>query len=89
MTPRLLAFSLLLATTTLALPAHAVGRLADVTVTDRDSGATLPLHYHRGEYWVAGHYGARYAIAVRNKLGANFFSVVGNGSSLAYTLGTY
>ncbi|RZJ26100.1 MAG: hypothetical protein EOO54_04050 [Haliea sp.] len=75
MTSRLLAFSLLLATTTLALPAHAVGRLADVTVTDRDSGATLPLHYHRGEYWVAGRPGARYAIAVRNRLGERILAV--------------
>ncbi|MDO9405639.1 MAG: hypothetical protein Q7T87_16530 [Polaromonas sp.] len=51
-----------------ALPAQAVGRLADVTVVDRDTGATLPLHYHRGEYWVAGRPGARYAISVRNRL---------------------
>ncbi|MDP3310173.1 MAG: hypothetical protein Q8S56_04320, partial [Polaromonas sp.] len=69
MTPRLLALAFLVATSTLALPAHAIGRLADVTVTDRDSGATLALHHHRGEYWVAGRPGARYAITVRNRLG--------------------
>ncbi|HYW55710.1 MAG TPA: hypothetical protein VE934_02005 [Polaromonas sp.] len=51
------------------LPAHAIGRLADVTVVDRESGATLPTHYHRGEYWVAGRPGARYAISVRSKIG--------------------
>jgi hypothetical protein len=67
--------SILLALSALALPAHAIGRLADVTVIDRASGATLPLYYHRGEYWVAGQYGARYAIAVRNKLGERVLAV--------------
>lgn len=77
MTPRLLALALFVATATagLALPAHAIGRLADVSVTDRDSGATLPLHYHRGEYWVAGRPGARYAITVRNRLGERVLAV--------------
>ena len=75
MTPRLLACSLLLATSTLMLPAHAVGRLADVTVLDRDTGATLALHYHRGEYWVAGRPGARYAITVRNRIGERILAV--------------
>jgi len=60
---------------TLSLPAHAVGRLADVQVTDRDSGASLPVHYHRGEYWVAGQPGARYAISVRNRLGERLLAV--------------
>lgn len=75
MTPRLLALAFLVATATLALPARAVGRLADVTVTDRDSGATLALHYHRGEYWVAGRPGARYAITLRNRLGERILAV--------------
>jgi hypothetical protein len=59
----------------LALQAQAVGRLADVTVIDRNTGATLPLYHHRGEYWVAGQYGAKYAIAVRNKLGERVMAV--------------
>ena len=72
----LLASSVLLALCTLAgLPAQAVGRLADVTVIDRNTGATLPLYHHRGEYWVAGQYGAKYAIAVRNKLGERVLAV--------------
>lgn len=58
--------SLFLALAAASLQAHAIGRLADVTVTDRDSGQTLPIYAHRGEYWVAGQPGARYAIAVRN-----------------------
>ena len=49
--------------------AHAIGRLADITVVDRESGATLPIYVYRGEYWVAGRPGARYAISVRNRLG--------------------
>ncbi len=52
------------------LQAQAVGRLADVTVIDRNTGATLPVYHIRGEYWVAGAPGARYAIAVRKKVGA-------------------
>lgn len=75
MTPRLLALAFFSAAATLAIPAHAIGRLADVTVTDRDSGATLALHYHRGEYWVAGRPGARYAITVRNRLGERVLAV--------------
>jgi len=59
-----------------ALPALAIGRLADITLVDRDSGATLPVYQHRGEYWVAGQPGARYAISVRNK---------GHGRLLAVT----
>lgn len=65
----------LLAACTLALQAQAVGRLADVTVIDRNTGAMLPLYHHRGEYWVAGQYGAKYAIAVRNKLGERVLAV--------------
>ena len=53
----------------LGVSAQAIGRLADVTIVDRDTGATLPVHYARGEYWVAGRPGARYAITVRNRLG--------------------
>jgi len=75
MKPHLLAPSFLLALSTWAVPAHAVGRLADVTVIDRNTGATLPLYYHRGDYWVAGQYGARYAIALRNQLGERVLAV--------------
>lgn len=72
MKPRSLTLSALAALTALLglvhLPAQAIGRLADVTIVDRDTGATLPVHYARGEYWVAGRPGARYAITVRNRL---------------------
>lgn len=70
---KLLALSVLLAFA--GMQAQAIGRLADVVVVDRDSGANLPTYYHRGEYWVAGRPGARYAIAVRNKLGERVMAV--------------
>ncbi len=40
--------------------------LAEVAIIDRDNGNRIPTHYYRGEYWVAGRPGARYAIEVRN-----------------------
>lgn len=58
-----------------SLQAQAVGRLADVTVIDRNSGVTLPVYTNKGEYWVAGAPGARYAIAIRNKLGERVMAV--------------
>ncbi len=57
-------------------PAHAVGRLADVNVIDRESGAVLPVYRHQGEHWVAGRPGARYAVSVRNATGARVLSVI-------------
>lgn len=59
-----------------AAPAHAVGRLIDVDVIDRDSGAPLPVYRHQGEWWVAGRPGARYAIQVRNGIGARVLGVM-------------
>ena len=46
--------------------ALALGSLADVEVIDRASGESLGVHYFRGEYWVAGRPGAKYAVRVRN-----------------------
>ena len=59
-----------------APPAQAIGRLADVHVIDRDSGETLPVYSHRGEHWVAGRHGARYAISVRNAVPGRLMGVV-------------
>ena len=55
--------------------ADAVGSLARVSVVDRDSGVTLPTYYSRGEYWVAGNPGARYAIEIRNCAGGRLLAV--------------
>ena len=59
-----------------ALPAHALGRLSDVQVIDRDSGETLPVYQHRGEHWVAGRPGARYVVALRNTTHGRVLGVV-------------
>lgn len=59
-----------------AAPAHAVGRLADIQVIDRDSGETLAVYRHQGEHWIAGRPGARYAVSVRNATGARVLGVV-------------
>jgi hypothetical protein len=84
-----------------ALQAQAIGRLADVTVIDRNTGATLPVYFNKGEYWVAGAPGARYAIAIRNKMGERVMAVtsvdginVVNGATAAwgqtgYVFGAY
>ncbi|HXQ63355.1 MAG TPA: hypothetical protein VN787_00760 [Steroidobacteraceae bacterium] len=60
----------------LALPAAAIGRFTDVSVIDRDSGRALDTYYYRGEYWIAGAPGARYAIAVRNRTGERLLAVM-------------
>lgn len=59
-----------------SLEALAVGRLANVTVVDRETGQTLPTYYHRGEYWIAGNPGRRYAIEVRNHSGERVLAVM-------------
>jgi hypothetical protein len=70
-------FTLMTAVLALAasVDAHALGSLARVSVVDRDSGATLPTYYSRGEYWVAGDPGARYAIEIRNSSGGRVLAV--------------
>lgn len=49
--------------------------LAEVTVVDRDSGTPLATHYYRGEYWVAGRPGTRYAVEVHNRSGERLLAV--------------
>ena len=58
-----------------ACNAQAVGGMAEVAIVDRDSGAVLSPHFYRGEYWVAGSPGARYAIEIRNRLGERLLAV--------------
>jgi hypothetical protein len=57
------------------LTASAIGRVADVNVIDRNTGQILPVHFHRGEYWVAGQPGAKYAIQIRNSRGPRLLAV--------------
>jgi hypothetical protein len=55
--------------------AQGMGNAAEVAVIDRDTGAVLSPHYYRGEYWVAGKPGSRYAIEIRNRLGERLLAV--------------
>ncbi|MBV9344072.1 MAG: hypothetical protein JOZ03_03690 [Gammaproteobacteria bacterium] len=80
----------------LSAPALAVGALADVTIVDRDTGATLPVIYHHGEYWVAGTPSARYAIRIGNRSGGRLLAVTAvdginviTGASAAFGQGGY
>ena len=54
---------------------EALGSLARVSIVDRDSGVALRTYYARGEYWVAGDPGARYAIEIRNCAGGRLLAV--------------
>ena len=64
------------ATAAASMNAAAIGRLADVTVIDRSTGQTLPVHLYRGEYWVAGTPGAAYSVAVTNGSGGRVMAVM-------------
>jgi len=57
-------------------PRRRLGGLAQISVVDRASGRELPIHRHRGEYWVAGAPGARYAIRVRNGAAGRVMAVM-------------
>lgn len=60
--------AILLMTATSICAAQGVERIGNIAVIDRDTGAPLALHRYRGEYWIAGVPGARYAIEIRNRL---------------------
>jgi hypothetical protein len=64
-----------LALLTASCEACAVGSLAGVSIIDRDTGEVLPTHYSRGEYWVAGRPGSRYAVQLRNRAGGRILAV--------------
>ena len=79
-----------------SLPAQAIGRLADVTIVDRETGATLPIYQAKGQYWVAGRPGARYALQVRNRIGERVLAVTSvdgvnvlSGETAAWDQGGY
>jgi hypothetical protein len=52
------------------------GRLAQIEVVDRTNGQTLPVYWYRGERWIAGTPGHRYAIAVRNRTNGRILTVI-------------
>lgn len=57
-------------------PSSRLGSLMQISIVDRSSGAELPIYSHRGEYWVAGRPGARYAIRARNAMGERVMAVM-------------
>jgi len=59
----------------LSAAAHA-GNLVDVSVIDRDSGATLPTYSHGGKLYVAGTPGHRYGVRIVNRTGARVLTVL-------------
>ena len=56
--------------------ACAAGSLVDVTVTDVNSGRALPVYAHRGQLYVPGAPGRRYAIEMENRTGERLLAVV-------------
>jgi hypothetical protein len=58
------------------LPAHALGRLADVVLVDRASGRELAVHRHAGRAYVVGEPGHEYQVRVRNRRGVDLLAVV-------------
>lgn len=61
---------------TASLGAHAVGRLADVTIHDRATGRDLPVYWHEGRAYVVGRPGNEYQVSVRNARGEDLLAVV-------------
>jgi hypothetical protein len=59
-----------------SLSAHAVGRLADITVFDRSTGRELPVYWHEGRAYVVGRPGNEYQVGVRNRRGEDVLAVV-------------
>jgi hypothetical protein len=59
-----------------AMPAMALGRMTDVRVIDRDRDTVLPVYRFRGDLWVAGEPGARYAIELVNDSRERLLNVV-------------
>lgn len=60
----------------LSLAAHAVGRLADVTIVDRSTGRDIAVHWHDGRAYVVGRPGAEYQVTVRSRRGEDLLAVV-------------
>jgi len=57
-------------------PASAIGRMADISVYDRTEQRTLPVHWHKGQAWIAGSPGNEYQVSVRNSTGGDVLAVV-------------
>lgn len=94
---------LLLAATMLYVPAQASesvaprsGLFGDVQIVDRDSGEVLPNYWHKGQRWVVGTPGHRYAVRLRNHAYGRVLAVVSidgvnaiSGQSAGWNQGGY
>lgn len=58
-----------------SLPSSA-GNLVEMDVIDRDSGQWLPEYGHRGQHWIAGIPGHRYAVRLTNTTGQRVLVVL-------------
>jgi hypothetical protein len=68
-------FAIALTAVTSLCAAQGVGGIGTITVIDRDTGTALVPHLYKGEFWVAGVPGARYAIEIHNRLGERLLVV--------------
>jgi hypothetical protein len=59
-----------------AVPAMAEGQMVDVRIINRDNGRVLPIYPFKGDLWVAGEPGARYAIQLHNETRGRLLNVV-------------
>ena len=59
-----------------ATPSFAVGSLVDVDIVDRGLNEPLPVYSQRGNTWVAGRPGSRYAVRLSNRSGARVMVVL-------------
>ena len=70
---RIIASAILLLLTT---QASAIGRIADITVVDRQLNRTLQVYWHEGRAYVEGRPGNEYQVVVRNQAGQDVLAVV-------------
>ncbi len=71
--------SLLSAAVAIALSFSAAahdGSLVDVSVIDRDTGASLPMHRHDGKLFIAGVPGHRYSVRLNNRTSSRVLTVL-------------
>lgn len=55
---------------------NSLGSSVGVSVIDRTTGQFLPIYHHRGEYWVAGVPGNKYAVSINNMMNERVLTVV-------------
>jgi hypothetical protein len=56
--------------------AYTLGSLANISVVDRNTGRTLPIYLHNGEYWLPGVPGNKYSVSINNRLNDRILAVV-------------